>query len=227
MIVSFAYCSPGSPYDRMASVFEHSSKRHNRAETTVHRCPPCPDRSAAFSRKARDWARTINESRLPRLALFDADMFFQAPISSVWKWPFDIAVTTDIVEPHRGFRGSLNSGALFVRPSPKVAAFFEPWGRLTDKWCRRNSPPHVIRFGDQDALAQMLASCELDVLSLPLHEWNSTQRTWHLGLDLARVVHFKSRAREHVFDGAETHNLHVLEVANRWRALEKEINDAS
>lgn len=216
-IRSVWYGVDGSPYHRMARVLEHTARRYHKHVMVERRGGAFTgDRSAAFKCKARDWTEIITRSAPGDvLCLLDADTFFQRSAELIQASDFDIAVTTH--------QGALNSGVLFARPSDAVISFFASWAWRTDKWCAKNRADS-IRYGDQDALEDMLREDRtLRVLRLQMREWNSTQKTWGLGIEDARIVHFKSDARAHVFGGRDCSNAAMV-VANKWRSLEKEID---
>jgi hypothetical protein len=206
-----------SPYARMARVLSYSARRfHESVDVACLDTEFRGTRSDAFVMKAADWTFRLNEESAGNtLALLDTDVFLQHPLSPVLGLDFDIAVTT------HGAKW-LNSGVVFARPSERVRRFFAPWAARTAEWCKRNTQDR-IRFGDQDALIQMLhdAPAGLRILRLEMREWNSTQRTWHLGLSSTRIVHFKSDARKCVFNSVVP-TARGREVAKRWLSLETE-----
>jgi hypothetical protein len=214
-IIAFWYGSDESIYARLAKVLEYSAKRfHSRVDIVRGEELPA-NRSEAFKLKARDWTRAIARADEP-IALLDCDTYVRASLAPAFDRDYDIAVTRDE-------KGRLNSGVLFVRPSPKVASFFAPWEEHTKEWCTRNTPDR-ISFGDQDALEAMIqrAPGDLHITNVPMRIWNSTQRTWPRGIECARVVHVKSDARKHIEKGTALTTLGAQAVVNEWLSLEKE-----
>lgn len=213
-IVSHWYGPDDSIYARLARVLAYSAKRYH-ARVDVIRGEELPeDRSAAFVLKARDWTKTIVQSD-ELTVLLDCDTYVRASLVPAFDREYDIAVTRDE-------KGRLNSGVLFVRPSIRVASFFAQWEERTREWCTRNTSDK-IRYGDQDALEAMIQrNSTLDIASVPMRIWNSTQRTWAKGIDTARVVHVKSDARKNIEYGAALTNIGAQAVVNEWLSLERE-----
>lgn len=212
-VVAFWYGSDESIYARLARVLSFSAKRYH-ARVDIVRGPELPaDRSAAFILKARDWTRAIvNADELT--VMLDCDTYVRASLVPAFDREYDIAVTRDE-------KGRLNSGVLFVRPSIRVASFFAQWEDRTREWCARNTPDK-IRFGDQDALEAMIQrNSTLDIASMPMRIWNSTQRTWAKGIGSARVVHVKSDARKHIEHGNALTNIGAQAVVTEWLELER------
>jgi hypothetical protein len=206
-------------YARLARVLEHSARKHNpTASVEVVNTDPSPTGRGldGFLRKARDWTRVLAEAvDGTELALLDVDTLVLGGLSSAFYRPYDIAVTT------RGEMRTLNSGVIFVRVSDHVRRFFAPWAARTEPWCARNTADS-IRFGDQDALIEMLGEPHgpLRVLELPSAIWNATQHCWP-PIDGCRVLHIKSDARRLLFGGKLHGQRGAQRVAEMWREAER------
>jgi hypothetical protein len=211
---AYAYCSatPGSLYDRMADVLVASGAR-NGVEVEIERVPRAVTRGDAFTDKAIAWSRAVHRATEP-FALLDCDLVIARPLRDVWAHDFDVAVTTHA--------GALNSGVIFVRPSLHVRRFFGEWPQRTIEWCHKNPPGQKPRYSDQDALIAMLASApRLVARELHMHEWNSTQLTWHMRSNETRVYHVKSGARA-ILEGANKRpSASETFVADLWRNEEQ------
>jgi hypothetical protein len=206
-------------YARLARVLEHSARRYNpTASVEVVNTDPSPTGRGldGFLRKARDWTRVIAEAvDGTEIALLDADTLVLGELGSAFRRPFDVAVTT------RGTLGTLNSGVVFVRISDRVRDFFAPWAARTEPWCKRNTADS-IRFGDQDALIEMLGEPHgpLRVLELPAAIWNAQQNCWP-PVAGCRIVHIKSDCRRLIF-GGRLHGQPGADVAAAmWQAEEQ------
>lgn len=231
-VIAFWYGAQDSLYARMARVLEHSASRYH--ETSVVHVPdPCADRSEAFVLKARDWTHAIRMAEDGEtLALLDVDMIVTAPLDGALRDGHDLAVTSRRAFQRDRRLRAVNSGAIFVRVSDRVREWFAPWERRTRGWCAKNTPDR-IRFGDQDALIQMLRSeetrqsdieksrreveAEISIRYLPCSTWNATQTEWEPRAPRsARILHVKSDARKRIIDPERPVKPGARALAERW-----------
>lgn len=223
MLIASPWTGEDPTYERMSRVVEWSARRHNPdAEILVHNVDPRPtSRSGdAFVRKALAWTSTIQAADDGTdLVLLDTDTIVLGELASAFEveaahgGPFDVAVTS------RGGLSGLNSGVLFVRVSSRTRHFFRDWSERTMEWCRCNRPPEP-RFGDQDALRDMLAAPHgIAVAWLGCARWNAEQHCWPPRAD-CRIVHVKSDARRLLFGGRIHGNPGAQVVADMWIAAE-------
>jgi hypothetical protein len=175
----------------------------------VHREPVT--RYEAFVHKARAWFRAVRDTPAGvRIALLDVDTIVCGALDDAFRDSFDIAVT------HRGGVGSINSGVVFARGGETTTAFFLRWFRLTARLAKSDK---TKRFSDQDALKQCVAAnLAAKVVGLPCQRWNCEQHTWKDFNKDTRIVHVKSDARKHLFNGEPLISEGAETVVTLWLA---------
>lgn len=218
MIIASPWSGDSLNYARMAWVLEHSAKRHNPGADV--RIPNIDQRSTtrspAFLAKSRAWTEIVHSVPIgSELVLLDTDTLVLGPLGGAFdREDWDLAVTT------RGCTSTLNSGVLFVRVSQRARDWIAPWAELTEPWCARNEPGRV-RFGDQDALKDMVRGRPGAALrALPCKIWNAEQHCWP-PVEGCKILHVKSDARRLLFGGTCHGNPGADVVAEMWRAEER------
>lgn len=221
MIVYSVYA--GADYERMVTVMRRSVHQHNPQATVIlERLQKPEDRgpdedTGYFLTQLRQWSEMV-ATAWDELLLLDADMLCRGDLSDGWQ-DAPVAVTT------REGDQKYNCGAMFVRPTGAVAAFFMQWLTYTRALTQRDDsgdgPRHEWGSLDQAALAMMIDSdmAICDVAEIPCQQWNACQQNWSSVTDDTRLVHIKGKLRDVCLSG-DTSAMGMGSIVEEWQSYE-------
>jgi len=150
--------------------------------------------------KLQYWVDFIRKATMPTV-LMDTDTLVLQDIGGAFDMDFDVAITVLENDPISWFNG----GVVFVKPSKKVADFFDLWLQTDNQLMANPGARQMYARGrkisgqNQVSFTYLYDDVKIKIIELPCHVWNCCNSAWDNFSENTKVLHIKEGLRKIVF----------------------------